>query len=75
MKTSKEQGNAKPKKTSAGGKSVKAKKVTSIKSGPTEEDIREKAKEIYYERMARGEYRTAEDDWMEAEEFLRNIKG
>ena len=75
MKTSKEQVNAKPKKNSAGGKSVKAKKVTSIKSGPSEEEIREKAKEIYHERMARGEYGTAEDDWLQAEEFLRNIKG
>jgi hypothetical protein len=74
MKTSKEQGNAKPKKTPAGGKSVKAKKVTSIKSGPTDEDIRVKAKEIYYERIARGEHGTAEDDWHEAEKILRNIK-
>jgi hypothetical protein len=71
MKTSKEQVNAKPKKTSAGGKSVKAKKVTSIKSGPSEEEVREKAKEIYHERISRGEYGTEEDDWFEAEEFLR----
>lgn len=75
MKTSKEQKNAKSKKTSTSGKPVKAKKVTSIKSGPTEEEIRVKAKEIYYERMARGEEGTAEDDWLEAEEFLRNIMG
>ena len=34
----------------------------------------EKAEEIYYERMARGEYRTADDDWFEAEVLLRNIK-
>ena len=75
MKTSKEQGNSKPKKTAAGGKSVKGKKITAIKSGPTEEEIREKAQEIYYERMDRGEYGTAEEDWLEAEEFFRNMTG
>jgi hypothetical protein len=75
MKTSREKGTSKSTKISSGRKSVKTKKVPSIKSGPTEENIREKAKEIYYKRMARGEYGTAEDDWLEAEDFLRNIKG
>jgi aconitase A len=71
MKTSKEKTISKPKKTSTVGKSVKGKKVTTIKSGPSEEEIREKAKEVYHERIARGEYGTAEDDWLEAEGFLR----
>ncbi len=75
MKTSREKGTDKPTKTSSGGKSVKTKKITSIKSEPTEEEIREKAGEIYNERVARGEYGTAEDDWLEAEDFLRNING
>jgi aconitase A len=72
MKTSKEKAISKPTKTSTTGKSVKGKKVTAIKSRPTEEEIREKAKEIYYELMARGEYGTEEDDWRDAEELLRS---
>jgi len=75
MKTSKEKTISRPKKTSAPAKSVKGKKITTTKSGPSEEEIREKAQEIYYERMARGEYGTAEDDWLEAEESLRNMIG
>ena len=45
MKTSKPV--SKPKKTSGDDKSVKSKKVTAIKSSPNEEEIREKAKEIF----------------------------
>ena len=74
MKTSGEQARSKLKKPSSGEKSAKGKKTTILKSGPTEEEIRQKAEEIYYERMSRGEYRTAEDDWLEAEELLRKIK-
>ena len=51
---------------------VKSKKVTTTKSGPSEEEIREKAKEIYQERIARGEHGTKEDDWLKAEELLRS---
>ena len=75
MKTLKEKPISKPKKTAITGKSEKGKNVTSFKSGPTEEEIRKKAREIYYERMASGEYGTPEDDWLEAEEFLRKISG
>jgi hypothetical protein len=53
------------------GKESKHKKVTAGKSIPSEEEIREKAKEIYYQRTARGEYGTALDDWHKAEELLR----
>ena len=74
MKTSGEQARSKLKKPSSGEKSAKGKKIITLKSEPTEEEIREKAEEIYYERMARGEYRTADDDWFEAEVLLRNIK-
>jgi hypothetical protein len=30
---------------------------------PVEEEIREKAEEIYHQRVDRGEYSTPEDDW------------
>jgi hypothetical protein len=69
MKTSKEKTPGKPKKTSAPGKTVKSKKVAS-KSEPSDEEIREKAREIYYERISRGEHGTAESDWHEAKEIL-----
>jgi hypothetical protein len=71
MKNSKVKVISKPKKTSKAGVSVKSKKVTTSKSGPREEEIREKAREIYYERIARGEHGTEESDWLEAEELLR----
>ena len=70
MKTSKEKAPGKPKKTSATGKTVKSKKVATTKSEPSEEEIREKAREIYYERISRGEHGTAESDWHEAKEIL-----
>ena len=74
MKTSKAKAISKPKKTSEAGVTVKRKKVTTSKSEPSEEEIREKAKEIYYERIARGEHGTAASDWLEAEELLRGSK-
>lgn len=74
MKNSKVKVISKPKKTSKAGVAVKSNKVTTGKSGPSEEEIREKAKEIYYERIARGEHGTEESDWLEAEELLRRSK-
>ena len=71
MKTTKAKAAVKPKKTTDAGKSLKSKKVTSGKYVPSEEEIREKAREIYYERIARGEHGTPEADWHEAEELLR----
>ena len=71
MKTSKTKAISKPKKTSEVGKAVKGKEVPSGRSFLSEEDIREKAREIYYERIARGEQGTAENDWIEAEQILR----
>lgn len=71
MKTSKENAISKPKKTSKAGEASKRKKVTGSKSVPSDEEIREKAMEIYYERIARGEHGTPESDWLEAEELLR----
>lgn len=71
MKTTKAKTTSKPKKTSDVAKSVKNKKVAPGKYVPSEEEIREKAREIYYERIARGEHGTAEADWREAEELLK----
>jgi hypothetical protein len=70
MKTPKGKSVSKPKKTTAAGKTVKSRKVAASKKVPTEEEIREKAMEIYYERISRGEHGNAESDWREAEELL-----
>ena len=51
-------------------KAAKPKKVTARKSGPTEEEIRLKAEEIYHDRVARGADGTPEDDWHLAEKLL-----
>jgi hypothetical protein len=74
MKTSKEMSGNKSKKASEVGNAVKGKRVTTSKSGPSEEEIRAKASEIYYERLARGEHGTAESDWLEAEELFKGSK-
>jgi hypothetical protein len=47
---------------------------TAINSSPTEEEIREKAKEIYLQRIDRGENGNAEEDWLEAEKYLSNLQ-
>ena len=73
MKTIKEKPVSKPKKTSAANKTLKKKKVTPFKSVPSEDEIREKAREIYYERISRGEHGTPEGDWREAEELLKGL--
>jgi hypothetical protein len=74
MKTTKTKTISKPKKTTEAGKTIKNKKVTIVKSGPSEEEIREKAKEIYNERVARGIHGTAEQDWLKAEQLLAGSK-
>ena len=71
MKTTKVKTISKPKKTSATGKAIKKKNVSPGIYVPSEEEIREKAREIYYERISRGEHGTAETDWHEAEEILK----
>jgi len=63
METSKAKTISKPKKTS----------VTS-KSEPSEAEIRDKAKEIYHQRVARGEHGTPLDDWLKAEKLLKRAK-
>ena len=58
-------------KVSNVSKPVKSRKATSVKSQPSEEEIRAKAKEIYLQRIERGEYGNAIDDWRKAEELLK----
>lgn len=72
MKTTKANAVSKPKKTTDASKAVKKKKITTGKYVVTEEEIREKAREIYFERIARGEHGTPESDWHEAEELLKS---
>ena len=74
MGTLKAKSVSKPKKTTETVKAGKSKKVVSKKSGPGEEAIREKAKEIYHERVARGEHGTPEGDWLKAERLLKGSK-
>jgi hypothetical protein len=62
------------KKTTDSGKPGRGRKVSAPKPKPTEEEIRKKAEEIYHERIARGEYGTAEDDWHKAEKILKGNK-
>jgi hypothetical protein len=62
-----------PKKTAGSGKPSAGRKVTA-KSAPAEDQIRKKAEEIYFERIARGEHGTAEDDWHKAEQLLKGSK-
>jgi hypothetical protein len=71
MKTTKPKAAAgKTKKATAEPKTTGKKKTSPAKVMPGEEEIREKAREIYFERIARGEHGTPEDDWREAEELL-----
>ena len=74
MKTSKAAASSKTGKTSQTGKTVKGKKVTKAMKLPTEEEIREKAMEIYHRRIESGVHGTAEQDWMKAEEYFRTSK-
>lgn len=69
MKTSKT--NSKSGKISKDSGTLIRKKIRTDNFGPDEEDIREKAKEIYSQRIERGEHGTAENDWFEAENYLR----
>lgn len=71
MKTTKTSTDSKLEKTSRTGKTAKSKKAKTTRYIPSEEEIRDKAREIYYERISRGEHGTPEGDWHEAEELLR----
>jgi hypothetical protein len=45
-------------------------KKNSQKKRPTEEQIKQKAQEIYNQRIVSGEFGTALDDWYKAERIL-----
>lgn len=74
MKTQKAKVTNQPKKASDSGEADKSKKAAIGKYQPKEEEIREKAKEIYLERIARGEHGTSLDDWTKAERLLKESK-
>jgi hypothetical protein len=71
MKTSKTNTAGRSKKTSATGKTIKSGKINTTKSSFSENEIREKAKEIYLQRIGRGEHGTELDDWLKAEALLK----
>jgi hypothetical protein len=58
------------KKSNMDKEPIKNKKTTEAKKGPGEEDIRQKALEIYHMRIKSGEHGTPADDWFEAERVL-----
>jgi hypothetical protein len=74
MGTPKAKAAGKTKKTSDSGNVVRSKITESKKSIPGEEEIREKAKAIYIERIGRGEHGTPESDWLRAEKLLKDSK-
>jgi len=73
-KTTKGTSAGRPRKTVSAAKVPAGRKVNVSKPTPTDEEIRKKAEEIYHERIARGEYGTAADDWHKAEALLKGLK-
>lgn len=69
MKSSKETGTLN-KKSKAEGPALNANKENN--PGLSHDEIREKAIELYLQRIERGEAGTPEDDWIEAEKLLTN---
>jgi len=79
MKTEKKTTARSTKTTGTKGKSltspmVKISENVNKNDMATQEDIRELAEIIYHQRIARGEQRTAEEDWLEAESYLKDQK-
>jgi len=68
MRSSKD--NSKPKNTSKGIKPVENKKIAENKTTHTDEEIRQKANELYFQRIERGEHGSAEQDWINAAKAL-----
>jgi hypothetical protein len=52
------------------GKSNVTRQNPTKKGKPTEENIRQKAQEIYNERLVNGEYGNELEDWQKAEKLL-----
>jgi hypothetical protein len=74
MKTTKAKTTSKTKTTTKARVAVKKKEVAVAKYKPTEEEIRNKAYEIYHQRIARGENGSSSDDWLKAIELLKDSK-
>jgi len=80
MKTEKKTTARSTKTTGTKGKSLTSPILVKISENvnkhdmATQEDIRELAEIIYHQRIARGEQRTAEEDWLEAESYLKDQK-
>jgi len=73
QKTTKSKGASRPEKNSASGETaVKSRKTAMGNYIPSEDEIREKAKEIYHQRLMRGEYGTDVEDWKNAEQLLKS---
>ncbi len=70
MATTKTTKNPVKKIKEAAAKSSARNKQITAKNIPTEEQIRRKAEEIYYQRLHSGEHGTALDDWQKAEKIL-----
>ncbi len=70
MKTTKSTTVSKSNKITKTGEAVRNTRITGRRTRPTEEEIRRKAEEIYYQRVSRGEQGSATDDWRKAEELL-----
>lgn len=70
MATTKTTKNPVKKIKEAAAKSTAKNKKATPKNLPSEEQIRRKAEEIYYQRLHKGEYGTALDDWQKAEKIL-----
>ena len=73
-KETKTQTTSKGKNPSAATEISKTEKGTTLKSAPSEYEIRAKAQEIYNDRLTRGEHGSAESDWIKAEKLLRDKK-
>lgn len=70
MKKSKKE--SKTEKVSNPTKEFKTRIIKKAQNDPTEEEIREKALEIYNQRTERGEEGTALNDWLLAEALLKD---
>lgn len=70
MKSTKETGKQKSKKNSRKQETYQSIDANTVKPVPSEDDIRQKAKEIYHGRLTRGENGSALTDWLNAESFF-----
>jgi len=74
MKSKSESTAKKPKKVSSEIKKTTIKREVKKPAGPTEDQIRVKAEELYRERISKNIPGTQEGDWLTAEKILKNQK-